>query len=63
MRSKRGTRSKIKYVSVNDLVCSDEDITIMIIKKPKQRYRTIIKAFYKRRMYKGRKDCVPIFGR
>lgn len=43
---------KVKYKSVNDMVVSDEHIRIMILKKPKKRYRTIIRTFYKRCGYK-----------
>lgn len=38
----------MKVKQVNDMIVSDEDINIMIVKKPKRRYRQIIKAFYKR---------------
>ena len=39
---------KVKIKNVNDLIVCDEHIRIMIIKKPKRRYRTIVRAFYKR---------------
>lgn len=38
---------KVRLKDVNDMVVSDEYINIMIVKKPKRRYRTIIKTFYK----------------
>ena len=40
-------KTKVEYKSCNNLIMSDKDITIMIIKKPKQRYRTIIRTHYK----------------
>lgn len=40
---------KVKYKSVNSMAVSDDNITIIILNKPKQRYRTIIRAFYKRK--------------
>lgn len=43
---------KVKYKSVNEMIVSDEHIRIMIIKKPKRRYRAIIRANYKRHGYK-----------
>ena len=39
---------KVKINKVNDLIVCDEHMRIMIIKKPKRRYRTIVRAFYKR---------------
>ena len=39
---------KVKIKKVNDLIVCDEHMRIMIIKKPKRRYRTIVRAFYKR---------------
>ena len=43
----------MKVKQVNDMIVSDEDINIMIVKKkPKMRYRQIIKAFYKRKYRK-----------
>lgn len=39
---------KVSYFSVNRLAVSDDKISIIILKKPKQRYRTIIRAYYKR---------------
>ncbi len=38
---------KIGYKSVNSVNVIDNDFRIMIIKKPKKRYRAIIRAFYK----------------
>lgn len=43
---------KVKLKNVNDMVVSDENITVMILKKPKRRYRTIIRAYYKKRLHK-----------
>lgn len=40
---------KVRYKNVNYMTVSDENIRILIRKKPKQRYRTIIRTFYKRR--------------
>ncbi len=40
---------KILIKPVNDMCVCDDNINIIIMKKPKQRYRTIIRAFYKRR--------------
>ena len=42
-------RMKVRLKDVNDMVVSDEHMNIMIVKKPKRRYRTIIRAFYKHR--------------
>lgn len=39
---------KVKVKPVNDMAVSDEHISILIIKKPKRRYRQIIKAHYTR---------------
>ena len=39
---------KVKIKKVNDLIVCDENMKIMIIKKHKRRYRTIVRAFYKR---------------
>ena len=33
---------------VNDMAVSDEHLNIIILKKPKRRYRQIIKAYYRR---------------
>ena len=44
---------KVKIKKVNDLIVCDEHMRIMIIKKPKRRYRTIVRAFYKRNLSKG----------
>lgn len=48
---------KVKYKSVNSIAVSDDNLIIMIHKKPKQRYRTIIRAFYKRIHYRGMRTC------
>lgn len=45
---------KVKVKPVNYMVVSDEHINIMILKKPKRRYRTIIRSYYKRK-YKENK--------
>lgn len=45
--SERKMRVKIK--PVNDMAVSDEHLNIIILKKPKRRYRQIIKAYYRRR--------------
>lgn len=45
---------KIGYRSVNSLIVIDDDFKRMIIKKPKRRYRTIIRAFYRSNGYKRR---------
>lgn len=39
---------KIKVKPVNYMTVSDEHISILIAKKPKRRYRQIIKAHYRR---------------
>lgn len=44
-------RAKIK--PVNDMAISDEYLNIIILKKPKRRYRQIIKAYYRRAQKKG----------
>lgn len=46
---------KVKIKKVNDLIVCDEHMRIMIIKKPKRRYRTIVRAFYKRNYVKFRR--------
>lgn len=38
---------KVTYSSVNSMVVIDGNFTKMIVKKPKKRYRTIIRSFYK----------------
>lgn len=43
-------RAKIK--PVNDMAVSDEHLNIIILKKPKRRYRQI-KAYYRRAQKKG----------
>ncbi len=45
---------KVGYKSVNYMCVIDNDFRIMIIKKPKRRYRTIIRAFYRWRYKKNR---------
>ena len=37
---------KITVTSVNKYVVSDKDMNILIPKKPRQRYRQIIKAYF-----------------
>ena len=37
---------KAKIKPVNDMAVSDEHLSIIILKKPKRRYRQIIKAYY-----------------
>ena len=37
---------KVGYGSVNSMCVIDDNFRRMIIKKPKRRYRTIIRAFY-----------------
>ena len=44
-------RAKIK--PVNDMSVSDEHLNIIIFKKPKRRYRQIIKAYYRRVQKRG----------
>lgn len=44
---------KIVITSVNKYVMSDKDLNILIPKKPRQRYRQIIRAYYNSR--KGNK--------
>ncbi len=44
-------RAKIK--PVNDMAVSDEHLNIIILKKPKRRYRQIIKAYYRRVRRRG----------
>lgn len=38
---------KVTYSSVNSMFVIDGNFTIIIAKKPKRRYRTIIRSFYK----------------
>lgn len=47
-------RAKIK--PVNDMAVSDEHLNIIILKKPKRRYRQIIKAYYRSVQKKGVKE-------
>ena len=47
-------RAKIK--PVNDMAVSDEHLNIIILKKPKHRYRQIIKAYYRSVQKKGVKE-------
>lgn len=49
--SRRKMRAKIK--PVNDMAVSDEHLNIIILKKPKRRYRQIIKAYYRSVQKKG----------
>lgn len=44
---------KAKIKPVNDMAVSDEHLSIIILKKPKRRYRQIIKAYYRRVQKKG----------
>ena len=44
---------KAKIKPVNDMAVSDEYLSIIILKKPKRRYRQIIKAYYRRVQKKG----------
>ena len=44
---------KAKIKPVNDMAVSDEHLSIIILKKPKRRYRQIIKAYYRRAQKKG----------
>lgn len=39
---------RVKIKPVNDMAVSDEHLNIIILKKPKRRYRQIIKAYYRR---------------
>lgn len=52
--SERKMRVKIK--PVNDMAVSDEHINIIILKKPKRRYRQIVKAYYRGMQKKGVKE-------
>lgn len=47
-------RAKIK--PVNDMAVSDEHLNIIILKKPKRRYRQIIKTYYRRMQKKEMKE-------
>ena len=51
VRLKEGSERKmrVKIKPVNDMAVSDEHLNIIILKKPKRRYRQIIKAYYRRR--------------
>lgn len=46
---------RVKIKPVNDMAVSDEHLNIIILKKPKRRYRQIIKAYY-RRMQKNAEE-------
>ena len=46
---------KAKIKPVNDMAVSDEHLSI-ILKKPKRRYRQIIKAYYRRMQKKEVKE-------
>ena len=46
-------KMKAKIKPVNDMAVSDEHLSIIILKKPKRRYRQIIKAYYRRVQKKG----------
>jgi hypothetical protein len=48
-----GRKMKAKIKPVNDMAVSDEHLSIIILKKPKRRYRQIIKAYYRRAQKKG----------
>lgn len=47
---------RVKIKPVNDMAVSDEHLNIIILKKPKRRYRQIIKAYYRRMVELGRRD-------
>lgn len=40
---------KVKLKQVNDLIISDDCVSVFVIKKPKRRYRTIIRSYYRKR--------------
>lgn len=46
--------TKCKYKFANELIASDANIRIMMLRRPKQRYRTIIRAFYHQMKREGR---------
>lgn len=41
---------KVGYGSVNSICVIDDEFKRIILKKPKRRYRTIIRAFYRWKM-------------
>lgn len=47
---------RVKIKPVNDMAVSDEHINIIILKKPKRRYRQIVKAYYRGMQKKGVKE-------
>lgn len=47
---------RVKIKPVNDMAVSDEHLNIIILKKPKRRYRQIIKAYYRRMQKKEVKE-------
>jgi uncharacterized spore protein YtfJ len=51
-----GWKMRVKIKPVNDMAVSDEHINIIILKKPKRRYRQIIKAYYRRMQKKEVKE-------
>ncbi len=55
---KKGVSGKmrVKIKPVNDMAVSDEHLNIIILKKPKRRYRQIIKAYYRRMQKKEVKE-------
>lgn len=58
MRFKEGSERKmrVKIKPVNDMAVCDEHLNIIILKKPKRRYRQIIKAYYRRMQKKEVKE-------
>lgn len=49
---------RVKIKPVNDMAVSDEHLNIIILKKPKRRYRQIIKAYYRRNAEEGSERIV-----
>ncbi len=47
---------RVKIKPVNDMAVCDEHLNIIILKKPKRRYRQIIKAYYRRMQKKEVKE-------
>lgn len=58
VRLKEGSewKMRVKIKPVNDMAVSDEHLNIIILKKPKRRYRQIIKAYYRRMQKKEVKE-------
>ena len=49
-------KMRVKIKPVNDMAVCDEHLNIIILKKPKRRYRQIIKAYYRRMQKKEVKE-------